>query len=129
MSAVCFKFRITKLYVCILNHNHHCLLYGLNYIIILAKIINKLITALTSQLVKTKSFLKAMPLKFTSLNYNQFSPRNTKFCANIFKNNDVIDILVWVGLACKLAGLQYLCASCRMHAISRYCETRLKIID
>ena len=34
-----------------------------------------------------------------------------------------------MGLAHKLPGLQYLRPSCSMHAISRYCETRPKIID
>ena len=52
-----------------------------------------------------------------------------KLSADIFKNDEVIDILVWVGLARKLPGLQYLRASCSMHSISRYCETRPKIID
>ena len=32
-------------------------------------------------------------------------------------------------MARKLPGLQYLRASCSMHVISRYCETRPKIID
>ena len=52
-----------------------------------------------------------MLLKFPNLEPNQFSPAicNTKFR--------------------KLPGLQYLRASCTMHAISRYWETRPKIID
>jgi hypothetical protein len=70
-----------------------------------------------------------MLLKFTSLELQPILPQNTKFRADIFKNDEVIDILVWVGLARKLPGLQYLRASCSMHAISRYCETRPKIID
>ena len=70
-----------------------------------------------------------MLLKFTSLELQPVFPHNTKFRADIFKNDEVIDILVWVGLARKLPGLQYLRASCSMHAISRYWETRPKIID
>src|ERR1043165_9518144 len=70
-----------------------------------------------------------MLLEFTSLDLQPIFPRNTKFFVDIFNNDDVIDILVWVGLARKLPGMQYLHASCSMHAISRYCEARPKIID
>ena len=69
-----------------------------------------------------------MLLKFTSLELPPILPQNAKLRADIFKNDEVIDILVWVGLARKLPGLQYLRASCSMHAISHYCETRPKII-
>ena len=48
--------------------------------------------------------------------------------ADIFKNDEDIDILAWIGFA-QVASLQYLHASCSMHAISRYCETKPKIID
>ena len=68
-----------------------------------------------------------MLLKFTNLELQPIFPYNTRFRLDIFKSDEVTDILVWVGLP-QVARLTIL--ACDMqYAISRYCETRPKIID